>query len=53
MTNKEQECEKLKKALEEIEEVCLKDTYTFADGKQLRYDTLDEILSIINKVKGR
>lgn len=41
------------KALEEIEEVCLKDTYTFADGKQLRYDTLDEILSIINKVKGR
>lgn len=41
-----------KKALEEIEEVCLEDTYTFADGTQIRYDSLDDILDIINKVKG-
>lgn len=41
-----------KKALDEIEKVCLEDTYTFADGTQIRYDSLDEILSIINKAKG-
>ena len=41
-----------KKALDEIEKVCLEDTYTFADGTQIRYDSLDEILNIINKVKG-
>ena len=39
------------KALKEIEEVCLEDTYTFADGTQIRYDTLDDILDIINKAK--
>ena len=40
-----------KKALEEIEAICLEDTYTFADGTQIRYDSLDDILDIINKVK--
>ena len=40
------------KALEEIEKVCLEDTHTFADGTQIRYDSLDDILDIINKVKG-
>lgn len=40
-----------KKALDEIEKVCLEDTYTFADGTQIRYDALDEILTIINKAK--
>lgn len=40
------------KALEEIEQECLNDTYTFADGKQIRYDTLDDILNIINEAKG-
>lgn len=39
-------------ALEEIKKVCLEDTYTFADGKQIRYDSLDDILDIINKAKG-
>ena len=39
------------KALKEIEEVCLEDTYTFADGTQIRYDSLDDILNIINKAK--
>ena len=41
-----------RKALEEIEKVCLEDTRTFADGTQVRYDSLDEILDIINKAKG-
>lgn len=41
-----------RKALEEIEEVCMEDTRTFADGTQLRYSSLDEILYIINKAKG-
>ena len=44
--------EKLKKALEEIEAVCLEDTREFADGTTVRYDSLDEILDIINKAKG-
>ena len=39
------------KALEEIEKVCLEDTYTFADGTAVRYDSLDDILNIIKKVK--
>lgn len=39
------------KALKEIEQACLNDAYTFADGKQIRYDTLDDILNIINKTK--
>ena len=43
--------DKYRKALNEIEKVCLKDTYTFADGTQIRYDTLDDILNIIDKVK--
>ena len=41
-----------RKALEEIEAVCLEDTRTFADGTTVRYDALDEILEIINKAKG-
>lgn len=40
------------KALEEIEEICLKDVHTFADGTELRYDSLDDILDIISKAKG-
>lgn len=36
-----------------IEQACLNDAYTFADGKQIRYNTLDDILNIINKAKGR
>ena len=49
---KEQECDRYRKALEEIEVVCLEDTRTFADGTTVRYDALDEILEIINKAKG-
>lgn len=40
-------------SLEKIEAVCRADTYTFADGTELRYDTLDDILNIINKAKRR
>lgn len=43
----------LENIISEIEKVCLEDTHTFADGTQIRYDSLDEILSIINKVKGK
>ena len=43
--------DRYRKALEEIEEVCMEDTRTFADGTQLRYSSLDEILDIINKVR--
>ena len=43
---------RLEEALEEIEKVCLEDTCTFADGTQIRYDSLDDILDIINKAKG-
>lgn len=46
------EADSYRKALEEIEKVCLEDTYTFADGTQIRYDSLDDILDIINKAKG-
>ena len=49
---KEQECEKYEQALDEIKSICLKDVHTFADGTELRYDSLDEILDIINKAKG-
>lgn len=49
---KEQECDRYLKALEEIEEVCLNDIHTFADGTAVRYDALDDILNIINKAKG-
>lgn len=38
-----------RKALDEIDKVCLEDTRTFADGTTVRYDSLDEILDIINK----
>ena len=41
-----------KKALEEIEKVCIEDTRIFADGTEVRYDSLDKILDIINKAKG-
>lgn len=43
----EKDIDRYRKALEEIEKVCL----DFADGTVLRYDTLDDILDIINKVK--
>lgn len=41
-----------RKALEEIERICLEDVHIFADGTELRYDSLDDILDIINKLKG-
>ena len=40
-----------RKALEEIKKVCIEDTREFADGTQIRYDSLDEILNIIDKAK--
>lgn len=43
--------DRYRKTLEEIEKVCIEDTYTFANGTQIRYDTLDDILDIINKAK--
>ena len=49
---KEQECDRYLKALEEIKKVCIEDTREFADGTQVRYDSLDDILNIINKAKG-
>ena len=47
------EADRYREALEEIEEMCINDVYKFADGTELRYDTLDDILNIINKVKER
>lgn len=44
--------EKLEKALDEIEKVCIENTWIFADGTAIRSDSLDDILNIINKVKG-
>ena len=44
--------DRYRKTLNEIEKACLEDTYTFADGTQVRYDTLNDILDIINKVRG-
>lgn len=41
-----------RKALDEIERICLEDVHIFADGTELRYDSLDDILDIINKLKG-
>lgn len=41
----------LENIISEIKNVCQEDTYTFVDGTQIRYDTLDDILDIINKVK--
>lgn len=41
------------KALKEIEKVCRADVHTFADGTQVRYDSLDDILNITNKARGR
>lgn len=41
-----------KKALKGIERICLEDVHIFADGTELRYDSLDDILDIINKLKG-
>lgn len=46
------ECEKYEQVMKNIEEICLKDVHTFADGTQLRYDSLDDILDIISKAKG-
>lgn len=50
--NKLREYSRYRKALEEIKKVCIKDTREFADGTTVRYDALDDILDIINKVKG-
>lgn len=41
-----------RKALEEIKRICLEDTYTFTDGTTIRYDTLDDILDIVNRGEG-
>ncbi|WP_289146982.1 hypothetical protein [uncultured Megamonas sp.] len=40
-----------RKALDEIEKVCIEDTRIFTDGTEVRYDSLDKILDIINKAK--
>lgn len=53
LARKTQECEKYEQALNGIEEICLKDVHTFADGTELRYDALDEILDIISKATDR
>ena len=50
-TGQENETNRYRKALEEIEKVCIEDTRIFADGTEVRYDSLDKILDIINKVK--
>lgn len=52
ITLQEKDINRYRKALEEIEAVCLEDTRTFADGTQLRYNSLDKILDIISKAKG-
>lgn len=39
------------KVIDDIKKICLEDTRIFADGTQVRYDSLDEILNIINKIK--
>lgn len=44
--------EKFKKALEEIEKVCIEYTHEFADGATVHYYSSDDILNIINKAKG-
>ena len=51
LADKNKKCEKYEQVMKNIEEICLKDVHTFADGTQLRYDSLDEILDIINKAK--
>lgn len=43
---------KYKQTLDEIKKVCIEDTREFADGTAVRYDSLDDILDIINKAKG-
>ena len=43
--------DRYRKALEEIKKVCIEDTREFVDGTTVRYDSLDEILNIINKAK--
>lgn len=45
--------DKYRKALNEIERICLEDVRILADGTELRYDSLDDILNIIDKAKGR
>ena len=42
-----------RKALDEIERICLENVRIFTDGTELRYDSLDDILDIINKLKRR
>lgn len=39
----------LENIISEIKKVCIEDTYTFADGTTVRYDSLDDILDIIKK----
>lgn len=43
----------LENIISEIKEICIKDVYTFADGTELRYDSLDDILDIISKAKDK
>ena len=43
--------DRYRKALEEIKKVCIEDTREFVDGTTVRYDSLDEILNIINNAK--
>lgn len=41
----------LENIISEIKKVCIEDTRIFADGTEVRYDSLDKILDIINKAK--
>lgn len=50
--NTKADVDRYRKALDEIESICLEDVHTFADGTELRYDSLDDILDIINNAKG-
>lgn len=52
LADKNKKCEKYEQVLEEIEKVCIEDTRIFADGTEVRYDSLDKILDIISEAKG-
>lgn len=43
----------LENIISEIKNICQEDTHTFADGTELRYDSLNEILAIIDMAEGR
>lgn len=43
----------LENIISEIKNICQEDTHTFADGTELRCDSLNEILAIIDMAEGR